>query len=96
MLENRSFDHVLGFYVPPSGGRKVAGLTGQEFNRLTARDAQAATFEGLLRGPLRQDTPLSEAPPSLAPEEARPASDRRGTVEEASIGRVRGYLERGP
>jgi phospholipase C len=32
MLENRSFDHVLGFYVPAAGGQKIAGLTGREFN----------------------------------------------------------------
>ncbi len=33
MLENRSFDHVLGFYAPAAGGPIVAGLTGREFNR---------------------------------------------------------------
>jgi phospholipase C len=42
MLENRSFDHVLGFYVPAAGGQNVAGLTGQEFNRVDPFDDSSA------------------------------------------------------
>jgi phospholipase C len=32
MLENRSFDHLLGFYEPASGGQPVLGLHGSESN----------------------------------------------------------------
>lgn len=32
MLENRSFDHILGFYRPAPGGQAPAGLTGNESN----------------------------------------------------------------
>jgi phospholipase C len=32
MLENRSFDHLLGFYTPADGGQRVDGLRGDESN----------------------------------------------------------------
>jgi phospholipase C len=47
MLENRSFDHLLGYYVPREegarGGPRVAGLTGTEFNLFNPEDPSAGS-----------------------------------------------------
>ena len=62
MLENRSFDHMLGFFFADRGnqarlGQPFAGLTGDESNRdasgasLTVFEIDPDQSERALRGP---------------------------------------------
>jgi len=55
MMENRSFDHMLGYLsLPGEGGRTdINGLTGTEYNR----DAEGAEQAVYLRVPPAQDQP---------------------------------------
>jgi phospholipase C len=66
MLENRSFDHMLGFLPRVDHLRDLDGLTGREFNLLDLSDPSSQRF------PVRPAAPF-EMPEQLDPDHSVPA-----------------------
>ncbi|MEZ4910236.1 MAG: alkaline phosphatase family protein [Saprospiraceae bacterium] len=56
MLENRSFDHLFGFLKHP---KKINGLTGNEFNPVSATDATPKTVYKTSKTSISPDPPHS-------------------------------------